>query len=44
MSVWAQSWAYEQRLGKWRETKGGKEDLEGGSGGEVGAGGGRHLR
>ena len=21
MSVWAQSWAYEQRLGRWRETK-----------------------
>ncbi|MGF1471716.1 MAG: hypothetical protein ACFB50_08255 [Rubrobacteraceae bacterium] len=24
MSVWAQSWAYEQRLGKWREVKGKK--------------------
>ena len=24
MSVWAQSWAYEQRLGKWRELKGKK--------------------
>jgi hypothetical protein len=25
MNVWAQSCAYEQRLGKWRETKGGKK-------------------
>lgn len=24
MSVWAQSWAYEQRLGRWREIKGKK--------------------
>jgi hypothetical protein len=24
MSVWAQSWAYEQRLGRWRELKGKK--------------------
>src|SRR5215218_6698765 len=29
MSVWAQSWAYEQRLGKWRETKGGKKSWKG---------------
>ena len=29
MSVWAQSWAYEQRLGKWRELKGGKRSWKG---------------
>ena len=29
MSVWAQSWAYEQRLGKWRETKRGKRTWKG---------------
>ena len=29
MSVWAQSWAYEQRLGKWREAKGGKKSWKG---------------
>ena len=29
MSVWAQSWAYEQRLGNWRETKGGKKTWKG---------------
>ena len=29
MSVWAQSWAYEQRLGKWREIKGGKRTWKG---------------
>lgn len=25
MSVWAQAWAYEQRLGKWRESKAGRK-------------------
>jgi hypothetical protein len=29
MSVWAQSWAYEQRLGRWRGTKGGKKAWKG---------------
>jgi hypothetical protein len=29
MSVWAQSWAYEQRLGKWRNLKGGKRSWKG---------------
>ena len=29
MSVWAQSWAYEQRLGKWRETMGRKKSWKG---------------
>jgi len=29
MSVWEQSWAYEQRLGKWRETKGAKKTWKG---------------
>lgn len=29
MSVWAQSWAYEQRLGKWREIKDGKRTWKG---------------
>jgi hypothetical protein len=29
MSVWAQSWAYEQRLGRWRETKKGKRSWKG---------------
>lgn len=29
MSVWAQSWAYEQRLGRWRGPKGGKRAWKG---------------
>lgn len=29
MSVWAQSWAYEQRLGRWRETKKGRRSWKG---------------
>jgi hypothetical protein len=29
MSVWAQSWAYEQRLGRWRETEKGKMSWKG---------------
>jgi hypothetical protein len=29
MSVWAQSWAYEQRLGRWRETNRGKKTWKG---------------
>ncbi|QIN78307.1 hypothetical protein GBA65_07025 [Rubrobacter marinus] len=29
MSVWAQSWAYEQRLGRWRETGQGKRSWKG---------------
>jgi len=29
VSVWAQSWAYEQRLGRWRETKKGKRSWKG---------------
>ncbi len=29
MSVWAQAWAYEQRLGKWRENKNGKKSWKG---------------
>ncbi len=29
MSVWAQSWAYEQRLGKWREPRDGKRSWKG---------------
>ncbi len=32
VSVWAQSWAYEQRLGKWRELKSGKRTWKGDSG------------
>jgi hypothetical protein len=29
MSVWAQSWAYEQRLGKWREARNGRKTWKG---------------
>ena len=29
MSVWAQSWAYEQRLGKWRDARSGKRTWKG---------------
>jgi hypothetical protein len=29
MSVWAQSWAYEQRLGKWREARNGRKMWKG---------------
>ena len=29
MSVWAQSWAYEQRLGRWRETGKGRRSWKG---------------
>lgn len=29
MSVWAQSWAYEQRLGKWREKESGERTWKG---------------
>ncbi len=29
MSVWAQSWAYEQRLGRWRDAKGGDRTWKG---------------
>jgi len=29
VSVWAQSWAYEQRLGRWRETRGGRKSWKG---------------
>ena len=29
MSDWAQSWAYEQRLGRWRETNSGKRAWKG---------------
>ncbi len=29
MSVWAQSWAYEQRLGRWRDAKEGKKTWKG---------------
>ena len=32
MSVWAQSWAYEQRLGKWRKNKKGEDLWKGDSG------------
>ncbi len=32
MSVWAQSWAYEQRLGRWRESEKGKRLWKGDSG------------
>lgn len=29
MSVWAQGWAYEQRLGRWRQTKKGRRSWKG---------------